>query len=78
MVERIVTALHIDAPTATALVTCAQQHGRDAAYLEDLLAYVQTAPTVRTPAAAFRRMVEANLGGQMPSSSETQAAREGT
>jgi hypothetical protein len=60
LADRIVATLHIDSTTAGILVATAQAHGRDAAYLEDLLTYVQDNPRVDRPAATFQRLVETN------------------
>jgi hypothetical protein len=60
LADRISATLHIAATTAAALVATAQAHGRDAGYLEDLLAYVQDNPRVDRPAATFQRLVETN------------------
>ncbi len=63
---QIATTLSVDADTAAALVATAQDHGRGADYLEDLLAYVQDNPRVEHPVAMFQRLVETNAVRRRP------------
>ncbi len=60
MIEQIAAQLHLAPEMAAELVAEAQGNGRDAVYLDDLLAYVRDTPSVDNPVAMFQRLVKSN------------------
>ncbi len=74
--QRLASELQMADATIAHLIACAQQQGRTADYLADMLAYVRTDPTILAKAAAFRRLVEANTPIPPSASASTNTTRE--